>query len=56
MWYLMQGGRVAVSTGIASFVWLLFAVLPGVLAWLGTLMTLLLVGQYDVHLIHTKQS
>jgi hypothetical protein len=54
-WYVAQGGRVAVSVGIASWIWLLFAVLPGAVAWLLTLMTLVWVGQYDVHLIHTKR-
>lgn len=48
LWYMSQGGRVAVSLGIASLVWIVFSMLPGVLAWIIT-------GQYDVKIKHTKK-
>lgn len=36
LWYITQGGRMAMSLGIASVVWIAFSLLPGVLAWIIT--------------------
>lgn len=55
VWYFSQGGRVAVSLGIAAVIYLLYAILPGLLALVGSLAVLVLVGQYDVQLVHTKR-
>lgn len=55
LWYMMQGGRIAVSLGIASVVWIVFSLLPGVLAWIVTFGMLVFVGQYDVKIKHTKR-
>ena len=55
VWYFSQGGRVAISVGIAAVIYLLYAILPGLLAFLGSLAVLVLVGQYDVQLVHTKR-
>jgi hypothetical protein len=55
LWYFNQGGRVAVSSGIAAIIYLLYVMLPGLLAFLVSLAVLVLMGQYDVQLTHTKR-
>lgn len=55
LWYVIQGGRVAISLGIACVIWTVFSLLPGVLAWLLTWGILILVGQYNVKIKHTKK-
>lgn len=55
-WYITQGGRVAVSLGISSLIWIIFSVLPGLLAWILTIVILILVGQYDIKIKHTKNN
>lgn len=55
LWYITQGGRMAMSLGIASVVWIVFSLLPGVLAWIVTFVMLVFVGQYDVKIKHTKR-
>lgn len=52
---MTQGGRVAISLGIACVIWTVFSLLPGVLAWLLTWGILILVGQYNVKIKHTKK-
>lgn len=55
LWYMTQGGRVAISLGIACVIWTVFSLFPGVLAWLLTWGILILVGQYNVKIKHTKK-
>lgn len=45
----------AVSSGIAAIIYLLYVMLPGLLAFLVSLAVLVLMGQYDVQLTHTKR-